>query len=130
MKVAFDIDKPLRLIVVFGGITLVIIVAIGIYWWQRGDAFLAQPPSDTSGPEIQKDRVAELYENCARVEIPETELDTTLDPENKIAVVRWWDGKLQQNISIELPYELDRGFNGCSESAKKALRHLQEIPKP
>jgi len=33
-------------IVVFGGLALLIAVAIGIYWWQRGDARLVQPPSN------------------------------------------------------------------------------------
>lgn len=116
--------------IVFGGVALIIVVTIGIYWWQRGDALLVQPPSDMNNRVTQKDRATELYENCARAEIPETELDTTLDSENKIAMVRWWDGKLQQNVSIELPYEPETGFASCSESAKRVLRHLQEIPRP
>ena len=117
-------------IFVFGLVGIIGIVAVGTYWWQRGDALWAQPPSDANSQDIQKERTAELYENCARAEIPETELDTSLDLENKIAVIRWWDGKLEQDVSIEIPYEPETGFADCSESAQRVLRHLQEIPWP
>ena len=107
-------------IVVFGGLAFLIAAAIGIYWWQRGDAILVQPSAER----------AVLYENCAKAEIPLIELDTTLDSEDKVAVIRWWDGQTQQNVELKLPYEQEIDFAGCSESAKRVLRHLQEIPRP
>ncbi len=34
-------------IIVFGGLALLVIFVMGLYWWQRGDSLPAQPPSDT-----------------------------------------------------------------------------------
>lgn len=69
---------------------------------------------------------AGLYDICAKAEIPKAEYDTTVYSENKIAVIRWWDDKLQQNITLYLPYEPDMNFAGCSESAKEILQDIQK----
>lgn len=66
-----------------------------------------------------------LYDICAKIEIPKTELDTSVYPDNEIAVIRWWDNKLQQNITMHLPYEPEIKFAGCSESAKIILLDIQ-----
>lgn len=72
----------------------------------------------------------ELYNNCIGADIPETELDTITDTENEIAIIRWWDKEKQQSIELKIPYEPEKNFEGCSESTKRVLRHLQEIPRP
>ncbi len=73
---------------------------------------------------------ARLYDICAKAEIPKTELDTTVYPENKIAVIRWFDDKLQQSITLYFPYEPETEFAGCSMSAKSILKHIQESQIP
>lgn len=67
---------------------------------------------------------ADLYKVCSTFEAPSTELDTTLYPDNKLAVVRWQRG--EDYITTYLPYETEADFNGCSESAKILLKHIQE----
>jgi hypothetical protein len=78
--------------------------------------------------QMKQDTVS--VENCKSAQIPVTELDTTLDPERKIVIVRWWDGELQKNIELTLPYYPETDFEGCSESAKRVLKHIQQIPTP
>lgn len=73
---------------------------------------------------------AKLYNICAKAEIPKEADDSAVYPDLKIAVIRWRDGKLQQNISVHLPYEPETGFAGCSESAKSALEHIRELKIP
>lgn len=68
---------------------------------------------------------AKLYDICAKIEIPKTEIDTSVYPNNKIAVIRWWDSNFQQNITLYLPYEPEIKFSNCSESAKTILRDIQ-----
>lgn len=211
--------------IVFGGAALVIIVAIGIYWWQRGDAGLVQPPSkdsaefaskiqnfvvrnigqpiegfnaeiylrafpglteeDFNGVETSEGKYvysdgelnftrrsvthrssaeqaitkrghetlfnnararlggdlfvddiisrisrfeenqARLYENCARTEFPRSD-DSSFNPEKRIVTLYYWDEKLQDNAKLELPFEPETGFAGCSEKAKAILRSFQE----
>ena len=82
-------------------------------------------PVEREMKEQMKNR-AELFENCAQ-DIPREKIDdTVLDPMNKIVTVWWWDDKLQDNVSLELPYEPETGFAGCSESIKNLLQHIQE----
>lgn len=81
-------------------------------------------PSDLCKMFISEER-AKLYAICAQIEIPKRELDTGVYPENKIARISWWDGKLQQNVTLYLPYEPEIEFNGCSETAKATLRDVQ-----
>lgn len=105
--------------IVSGGLALIIVVSIGIYWWQRGDSLLVQPP-----PQITQERM-QLYENCARTEFPRSD-DTLFDPEKRIIAIYYWDEKLQDNAKLELPFEPETGFAGCSESAKSIIWHIQE----
>lgn len=72
---------------------------------------------------------AKLYENCARTEFPRSD-DSSFDPAERIYTIHYWDEKLQDNAKIELPYEPETGFAGCSESAKSILRHIQETVIP
>lgn len=71
-----------------------------------------------------------LYENCAKVEIPVTADDTALYPDLKIAVVRWWDNNIQDNVAFYLPYEPEYDFSGCSPSAQEKLKHIQQSAIP
>ncbi len=73
---------------------------------------------------------ARLYSICAKAEISKTELDTTVYPENKIAVIRWFDDKIQQTITLYLPYEPETEFAGCSAPVKSTLKHIQESQIP
>ncbi len=66
-----------------------------------------------------------LYENCAKFEIPSHSDDSGYDSIKKILTVFWRNGTLQQNMSIELPYEPETNFFGCSDSAKEILKNLQ-----
>jgi hypothetical protein len=68
-----------------------------------------------------------LYENCAKFEVPQHSDDSGYDSIKKILTVYWWDGILQQNMSIELPYEPETGFAGCSNAAKEILKSLQQM---
>jgi len=79
----------------------------------------------TALPQAEINRT-ELAENCA-MDIPREKIDDTfLDPENKIVTAWWWDGELQDNVSLKLPYTPETDFAGCSESAKELLRHIQK----
>jgi hypothetical protein len=78
---------------------------------------------------IPEERV-KLYDICVKIEIPERVDDTTVYPDNKIAVIRWWDDQLQQNITLCLPYEPETGFTSCSESAKSILKLIKESQIP
>ncbi len=68
-------------------------------------------------------RRAHLYENCAKTELPRSD-DASFDPEKRIVTLYYWNEKLQDNDTFELPYEPETDFEGCSESAKEFLRHL------
>jgi hypothetical protein len=104
--------------IVFGGITLLILAA-GIYVRQHNDSFSAQPPT-----QVAQER-AQLYENCAKTEFPRSD-DSSFDPEKRILTIFYWDEKLQDNAKIELPFEPETEFAGCSEKAKEILRRTQE----
>lgn len=82
-------------------------------------------PSDLCKMFISEERT-KLYDICAKIEIPKTELDTSVYPNNKIAIIRWWDSNFQQNITLYLPYDPENKFSGCSESAKTILRDIQK----
>lgn len=69
-----------------------------------------------------------LYEACAIAKIPETADDSSLYYDQKLAVVRWWDADIQDNVALYLPYEPENYFEGCSESAKEFLRHVPNGP--
>lgn len=81
-------------------------------------------PIEICGMYMPAERV-KLYDICSKIEIPKTELDTSVYPNNKIAVIRWWNNKFQQNITMYLPYEPETKFSGCSESAKTILLDIQ-----
>ena len=63
---------------------------------------------------------------CRTAEIPKGADDTSLDSQNKIVNIYWWDGIRQQNNQIQLPYEPETGFANCSDSAKVVLKHIQQ----
>lgn len=107
-------------IIVFGGLA-VVLIGVGIYFYH----IAGRGGNPTPITQVTQERV-KLYENRKTADIPPAEFDTTLDPENKIAIIRWWDGNTQQNIELKLPYELETDFAGCSESVKQALRHLRD----
>ena len=71
-----------------------------------------------------------LYENCAKYTTPPNSDDSGYNPIKKILTIYWWDGTLQQNMSIELPYEPETGFAGCSDPAKEILKHIQQTQVP
>lgn len=52
-------------VIVCGGLALIFIVAIGIYWWQRGDARLVQPASDQQ--DIIKNRATNALKSVADI---------------------------------------------------------------
>ena len=52
--------------------------------------------------------------------------DSSLDVEKSTARVNWWAQASQENRYLLLPYEPDKEFEGCSESAKATLWHLRE----
>ena len=71
---------------------------------------------------------ATLLENCANAEIPLTgERNTVYDSEKKTLEVSFWNGELQEDVLVMLPYEPETDFAGCSDSAKDILRHIQEL---
>jgi len=72
------------------------------------------------GAERQK-----LYASCAEVTIPPTADDVSVYPDLKIAVIRWWDDNLQDNIALYAPYEPETNFARCSASVQERLRSLQ-----
>ncbi|MBT9175432.1 MAG: hypothetical protein DDT22_01109 [candidate division WS2 bacterium] len=86
-------------------------------------------PPDLCKMFIPEERI-KLYDICAKTEMPKRVSDTTVYPDNKIAVIRWWDSQLQENIAIYLPYEPEAGFAGCSESTKSILEHIKETQIP
>ncbi|MBI5005244.1 MAG: hypothetical protein HZC03_01425 [Candidatus Lloydbacteria bacterium] len=67
-----------------------------------------------------------LREICRTAEIPKGADDTSLDPQNQVVNVFWWDGVRQQNNQLQLPYEPETGFANCSDSAKVVLKHIQQ----
>ena len=67
-----------------------------------------------------------LLEACATAQIPQAELDTTLDEVQGIVTVRWWDASSQANIELQLPYRPETDFSGCSASAKAVLEHVRD----
>ena len=69
---------------------------------------------------------AELLENCAK-DVSKRVDDTAFDLENKIVTIWLWDEESQDSIALELPYEPETDFAGCSKSAKELLRHIQEL---
>lgn len=89
--------------------------------WQCLQTF----PSELCSMFVTEER-KKLYADCAVAEIPKTADDTSLYYDQKIAVVRWWDTKIQDNKTLYLPYEPERDFAGCSESARTILKHLYE----
>jgi len=65
-----------------------------------------------------------LHKNCTQ-DIPrELVDDSTADYENGIVTMYWWDGTLQENKNLSVPYEPETDFAGCSQSVKEFLRHL------
>lgn len=84
------------------------------------------------------DNTVQLYHNlskealralCGFVEIPQTD-DSSIDREKGIAKVWFTQYEPFQNRYLVLPYEPETDFEGCSESAKKTLRHIQEAAVP
>ena len=68
-----------------------------------------------------------LRQNCAQ-EVPRASIDDThADTENGIVTLRWWDGAAQEDKVLEVAYEPETDFAGCSESVKSILKHIQEI---
>ncbi|PIQ80060.1 MAG: hypothetical protein COV79_02535 [Parcubacteria group bacterium CG11_big_fil_rev_8_21_14_0_20_41_14] len=65
-----------------------------------------------------------LKENCTQ-DIPRELIDdSTTDYEAGIVTMYWWDGEVQENKNLTVPYEPETDFAGCSESVKEFLRHL------
>lgn len=62
---------------------------------------------------------------CGFVEMPKTD-DSLIDREKGIVKVYFTEYEPFQNRYLILPYEPETGFEGCSESAKTYLRHIQE----
>jgi len=82
-------------------------------------------PSDSPNTEYSR---TELLEDCANAEIPLTgERNTVYDSKKKTLEVRFWNGELQEDVLVILPYEPETDFAGCSDSAKDILRHVQEL---
>ena len=80
-----------------------------------------------SPTEVEYSR-AELSENCANAQIPLTgERNTVYDSGKKTLEVSFWNGELQEDVLVILPYEPETDFAGCSDSAKNILRHIQEV---
>lgn len=68
-----------------------------------------------------------LRQNCAQ-EVPTASIDdSSADPENHIATFHWWDGALQDNRKLDVLYEPETNFVGCSESVKSILEHVRDI---
>ncbi|GEM_PF-1043497 len=68
----------------------------------------------------------ELILNCQQ-DIPREKIDdSVLDIERGTVTVYWWDGQLQDNVSLILPYQPETDFAGCSESVRDFLRHIQD----
>lgn len=61
---------------------------------------------------------------CAQADIPMVSLDTVLDKENGSVEVRWSDPETGENKMLLLPYDPAHDYPGCSESAKRILRHI------
>ncbi|HBT81477.1 hypothetical protein A2757_00145 [Candidatus Giovannonibacteria bacterium RIFCSPHIGHO2_01_FULL_48_47] len=110
-------------IIVFG-IVAVLIIGFSLFWFFRGDIIDLFSPAER---QMRRDMQArdQLYENCARTEFPISD-NSSLDPKKRIYTIYYWDEKLQDNAKIELPFEPETGFTGCSKKAKAILRHVQE----
>jgi len=87
------------------------------------DACIRKWPAELCKMHSSTER-AKLYEICSKAEIPTTELDTGVYPDNKIARVSW------EGTTLYLPYEPETEFAGCSESAKSILKHIREAQIP
>lgn len=67
---------------------------------------------------------------CATVNIPaDVSLDTFLDRANGSVEVRWRDHAIGDETVLLLPYDPTNDFPGCSESAKRVLRHVEETDR-
>lgn len=66
---------------------------------------------------------------CGFVEMPKTD-DSSIDREKGIVKVYFTEYEPFQNRYLILPYEPETDFEECSESAKRFLRHLQEVSRP
>lgn len=65
-----------------------------------------------------------LRKNCAQ-EIPrELVDDSKADYKNGVVTMYWWDGETQENIGLDVSYEPENNFEGCSDSVKEFLRNL------
>jgi len=68
-----------------------------------------------------------LRKNCAE-DVPTASIDdSSADPENHIVTFYWWDGTLQDNRKLDVLYEPETNFAGCSESVKSILEHVRDI---
>lgn len=68
-----------------------------------------------------------LRKNCAQ-DVPTASIDdSSADPKNQIVTFYWWDGVLQDNRKLDVLYEPETNFAGCSESVKSILEHVREV---
>lgn len=71
--------------------------------------------------QFQLDR--ELANNCASLVLPEgVARNTYLDPKSGILHVAWFTGGHAHEV--RLPYDPQRGFPGCNQSARAILAHV------
>jgi|GEM_PF-2249014 len=79
---------------------------------------------------------AEAFRACATADIPLVSIDTVFDVEEGSVEVRWSDPQTGEEKFLLLPYDPLNIYKGCSDSAKRVLRHVSgvdmfptEIPK-
>lgn len=63
--------------------------------------------------------------NCATLQLPAVaEKQLFLDPDNNVVVLTWYQGEKERQI--ELPFNPEKSFSGCSQSAQAILMHVKE----
>lgn len=96
----------------------------------------------SGAPKIENGPVAEVagFEwdpvvigNCA-ADVPGDRIDDlALEVETRTVTLSWWDDTINDNTSLVVPFDVESGFAGCSESVKGkllAIQHTYEENNP
>ena len=63
--------------------------------------------------------------NCATFQLPSAaEKHLFLDPDKKVVVLTWYEGEKERKL--DLPFNPEKNFSGCSQKAQEMLMHVKE----